>query len=378
MSEEPQPQGWPSGFFSGARNRGALLVLSALRGLKPRQLLALAHRKGTAESCLGAIRSGRAGSAADQVFAREISADEVQASLDAAGARLVLACDPEYPPGLHHLDDPPAQLFIRGARLEPDDGRTRVSVVGARSCTPLGRDVARDIGRGLGQAGAVVVSGAARGIDSASHEGALAAGGRTWAVLGSGIDVAYPRSSASLIRRIADVGSVISEYPPGVPAEPFRFPARNRIIAGIASAVVIVEGAEHSGSLITAEHALELGREVFAVPGAVNNPLARAPLQSIHDGAKMIRGSEDLLDDLGLADDGAAAIRAQMSLAEVAVADLLNGPTLPEVVARELGCNLPSLMPVFLSLEMKGLVRNQGGRFELTVAASAAVPASTT
>ena len=378
MSEGPQPQGWPSGFFSGARNRGALLVLSSLRGLKPRQLLSLAHQEGTAESCLLAIRNGKAGSAADQVFARDLSSDGAQASLDAAGARLVAACDPEYPPGLHHLDDPPAQLFIRGARLEPDDGRTRVSVVGARNCTPLGRDVAREIGRGLGQAGAVVVSGAARGIDSASHEGALAARGKTWAVLGSGIDVAYPHSSASLIRRIADVGSVISEYPPGIPAEPFRFPARNRIIAGIASAVVIVEGAEHSGSLITAEHALELGRDVFAVPGAVNNPLARAPLQSIHDGAKMIRGSADLLGDLGLADDRAAAIRAQMSLAEVAVTDLLKGPTLPEVVARELGCDLPSLMPVLLSLEMKGLVRNQGGRFELTVAASAAVPASTT
>ncbi|MCJ7832241.1 MAG: DNA-protecting protein DprA, partial [Actinobacteria bacterium] len=221
-----------------------------------------------------------------------------------------------------------------------------------------------------GAAGAVVVSGAARGIDSASHEGALAAGASTWAVLGSGIDVAYPRSSASLIDRIAEVGSVISEYPCGVPAEPFRFPARNRIIAAVSSAVVLVEGAEHSGSLITAEHALDLGRDVFAVPGAVNNPLARAPLQSIHDGAGMIRGVDDLLMELGLADDRGAAVRAQMSLAEVAVCDLLPGPTLPEVVARELGCDMTQLMPILLSLEMRGLVRNEGGRFELTVAAS--------
>lgn len=370
MSGEPQPPGWPSGFFEGQVNRDALLVLSALRGLKPRQLLALAHQEGTASSCLETIRAGKAGSRADQAYSRDMVAAEVQASLDATGARMVTAGDAEYPPGLRNLSDPPAQIFVRGARLDADDDRLRVSVVGARACTSLGRDVSRQIGRGLGAAGAVVVSGAARGIDSASHEGALAAGASTWAVLGSGIDVAYPRSSASLIDRIVEVGSVISEYPCGVPAEPFRFPARNRIIAAASSAVVLVEGAEHSGSLITAEHALDLGRDVFAVPGAVNNPLARAPLQSIHDGAGMIRGVDDLLMELGLADDRGAAVRAQMSLAEVAVCDLLPGPTLPEVVARELGCDMTQLMPILLSLEMRGLVRNEGGRFELTVAAS--------
>jgi DNA processing protein len=151
-----------------------------------------------------------------------------------------------------------------------------------------------------------------------------------------------------------------------VPAEPFRFPARNRIIAGLARAVVIVEGADGSGSLITAEHALDLGREVFALAGAVNNPLARAPLSIIRDGATMIRGAEDLLADLGLESDPRAAILAQLNLVEDAVLRHLEGPTLPDLVARELGCEIGDVMGILLGLEMKGLVRSLGGRFEQT------------
>src|SRR5207344_3031694 len=136
--------------------------------------------------------------------------------------------------------------------------------------------------------------------DACAHRGALDAGGQTVAVLGSGIDVDYPPRNGNLLRAIAGCGTVVSEYPPGVRAEPFRFPARNRLIAALSRAVVVVEGAGRSGTRITADHALELGLDVFAVPGPVTSPLAQTPLEMIRDGATMIRGADDLLADLGL------------------------------------------------------------------------------
>jgi DNA processing protein len=162
----------------------------------------------------------------------------------------------------------------------------------------------------------------------------------------------------------------VSEYPPGVPARPFRFPARNRIVAGLCRATVVIEGAAGSGSLITGEHALEFGREVYAVPGAVNNPLAEVPLALIRDGAGMIRGPDDLLSDLGL--DAALTPPPDLSLAERAALDALVGPTLPEHVARELHVGLADALTLLMALELRGLVRSVGGRFESTIAARAA------
>jgi DNA processing protein len=224
--------------------------------------------------------------------------------------------------------------------------------------------------RGLSLAGIQVVSGAARGIDAAAHEGALGSGAPTVAVLGCGIDVLYPAGSRDLLRRIVREGSIVSEYPPGVPAKPFRFPARNRIVAGLSRATVVIEGAAGSGSLITGEHALEFGREVYAVPGAVNNPLAEVPLALIRDGAGAIRGLDDLLSDLCL--DAAKGPPPDLSLAERAALDALVGPTLPERVANELRVGLADAITVLMSLELRGLVRSVGGRFESTIAASGA------
>ena len=227
-----------------------------------------------------------------------MDADAVMAAADAVEARFLTPGDAEYPSSVLQLDDPPVALYVRGARLAADE--IRVAIVGARRCSSLGGEIAHDLGRRLGSAGVCVVSGAAYGIDASSHRGALDAGGRTIAVLGSGIDVGYPRSSADLIERIAQTGSVVSEYAPGVPAEPHRFPARNRIVVALSSALVVVEGAALSGSRISVDHALDLGREVFAVPGPVTSALAEVPLALIRDGATMIRGADDLLDDLGL------------------------------------------------------------------------------
>jgi DNA processing protein len=370
---EPWPA-WPRGFAAGRQDRCAALVLSALAGLTPRRLLAAAVQAGTARACLELARDGRLGSEEDRRLAGLLEPEDLAAAVQACGARFVTCDEPDYPPQLRTIHDPPLGLFVRGSGLPQE--LAAVAVVGARRCTDLGREIARDIGSGLASLGVTVVSGAARGIDGAAHEGAL--GGSTGsgscatvAVLGCGIDQAYPPGSRDLIRRILEHGALVSEYPPGVPARPFRFPARNRIVAGLSRATVVVEGAGGSGSLITGEHALEFGREVYAVPGAVNNALAQVPLALVRDGATMIRGVQDLLADLGL--DGLAPARpADLTLAQHAAIEALAGPTLPERVARELGIPLTDALTMLMELEMRGLVRGVGGRFEATLAARSA------
>jgi DNA processing protein len=292
--------------------------------------------------------------------------------MGACGARVIGPGDPEYPRSLDDLPDPPVALFARGRPLDATE--VRVAVVGARAASPLGVEVARDVGRGLGLAGAVVVSGAARGIDSAAHRGALGASGATIAVLGSGIDIDYPASSADLLARIAETGTVISEYPPRVGAEPHRFPARNRIVVGLSRALVVVEGAERSGSMISVGHALAIGREVFAVPGPVSSPLAEVPLRLIREGATMIRGAKDLLADLGFDPElmAAGAVRL-LSGHDRRVLATLSGLTLPEHLATELGLPIPDVVAALMRLEIAGLVRNLAGRFEATIAAPRAL-----
>jgi DNA processing protein len=345
-------------------------VLSALRGITPRALLELGVDRGTASATLAWIREGRAGSENDRAFARELDPDAIATAVRRCGARLVPWGSPEYPAQLATIPDPPAALYVVGEA--PPGPERSVAVVGARRCTDLGRELARGMGRALGLAGATVVSGAARGIDAAAHEGALSAGGRTVAVLGCGIDIAYPPGSRDLLRRIRQRGTVMSEYPPGVPPEQRNFPARNRLVAGLCSATVVVEGADGSGSMITAEHALEFGRDVFAVPGAVTNPLAFVPLKLIREGATMVRGGEDLLGDLGLepvAEE--VADRLDLSGTERELLALLVGPTLPDRLAAELGVGVPEVVGLLMRLELRGLVRGVGGRYEPTVAVQA-------
>ena len=203
-----------------------------------------------------------------------------------------------YPPLLAELHDPPDRLYLRGGPAsvlaEPS-----VAVVGARSCSSYGAQVAREISRELAAAGVVVVSGLARGIDGEAHRGALAAGGRTVAVLGCGIDRDYPRAHAHLAGRVAESGAVVSEYPPGVEPSPWRFPARNRIVAGLARATIVVEARERSGALITADFALELGREVFAVPGEITSSLSSGTNDLIRQGATPLLSADDVLGVLG-------------------------------------------------------------------------------
>ncbi len=213
---------------------------------------------------------------------------------DTGDAIVTIARDgDEYPAHLGSMPSAPAVLYVRG-RVVADDALA-VAVVGSRRATPYGLEVAERLGADLAARGVTVVSGLARGIDSAAHKGALASGGRTIAVLGSGVDVIYPPENRQLARRIAQSGAVVSQFVPGTPPLPYRFPERNRVIAGLVLAVVVVEATERSGALITAGFAAELGREVMAVPGRVTSPESRGTHRLIQDGAALVEGAEDVI-----------------------------------------------------------------------------------
>ena len=366
-----EPLAWPKHFTSTPADRRALLVLLSLPSLTARRLLELADHVGSASSCLEVIRNGEEGSRGDIERARSLEPEDVAARLEDMGGRLAAVGDSEYPPALLDLYDPPAGLFVIGRRL--DDLRDWVAVVGARNCSPGGKEVATALGLALGQAGACVVSGGARGIDAAAHRGALRANGSTVCVLGSGLGVVYPLRNKHLLSEIAGGGALVTEYGPGIPAEPFRFPARNRIVAALSRAGVVVEGATGSGSMITADHALELGRDVFAVPGPVHAALSAVPLELIRDGATLTRGPDDLLDDLGLAaaaatpDDagpGAADLGTAFSDAERQVWQALDSTSAPDRLASTTGIPLSQVIAALTTLELNGLVLSSGGRYE--------------
>jgi DNA processing protein len=366
------PSGFPDGFGNGRGEADAVLLLRCLLGTTPRSLHAAIWDAGGASRTVDRIRRGRAGSDNDRAFLATADPDGIRAGLAEAGARFAKPGDAEYWPAFLRLPDPPVGVFVRGRPLDPGD--ERVGVVGSRRPTATGTEIAREIARGIASAGIVTVSGGAFGIDTAAHRGALDAGGVTVAVLGSGIDQPHPRGNRRLFEEIESTGTLVSEYPPGVPAEPFRFPARNRLIAALSRAVVVVEGATGSGARITAEHAMELGMEVLAVPGAITNPLAELPLQLIRDGATLIRGAQDLLHDLGVDPEriGLGPAPPGLSPVERRVYQILTGPKLPGAVAREAGLSQGESLAVLIGLELRGLIRGSGGRFQRTVAVAGA------
>ena len=377
-ADAPVPAGLPDGLGRGPGETDALLLLRCLLGPTPRSLHALIWSTGSASRALARIRTGGAGSDNDRAFLANADISAIRSGLDRAGARLAAPGDPDYCPAFLRLADPPIAVFVRGRVL--DHGDDRVAVVGSRRPTSTGVEVAADLCRGLALAGVVTVSGGAVGIDAAAHRGALDVGGVTVAVLGSGIDVAHPARNRDLFQRIEASGTLLSEYPPGTQAEPFRFPARNRLIAALSRGVVVVEGAAKSGTRITAEHAVDLGLDVFAVPGPVTSPLAETPLGLIRDGATMIRGTADLLEDLGL--DGAASgvrgLPRGLSAGEDKVLASLATSMLPSASALAAGIPVTDTLSVLIALEIRGLVRGVGGRFERTFKAAAAQPGSET
>ena len=219
--------------------------------------------------------------------------------------------DPDYPPLLRQTSSPPLALFVMG-----DPGllwHPAVAVVGSRNATAGGRDNARDFARAFAGSGLCVVSGLAAGIDTAAHEGALTAPGLTVAVLGTGPDVAFPRSNAGLLARIASRGAVISEHPPGTGPRREHFPSRNRILAGLSLGTLVIEAAERSGALITARQAAEAGREVFAVPGSIHNPMARGCHRLLREGVTLVESPAEVIGALvPLAAELAEALRGRL------------------------------------------------------------------
>jgi len=230
-------------------------------------------------------------------------AQRIQAGLQwlsAADHHLLTLADPDYPQSLLDLADPPLLLYVHGnpALLN----RPAISIVGARNATADGVDNARAFAAHLARQGWCIVSGLAHGIDAAAHRGALsagAAGGGTIAVLGTGIDVVYPSSHCQLSHQIAREGALVSEFPLGCRALPHQFPRRNRLVAAMARGVLVVEAARQSGSLITARHALDVGREVFAIPGSIHSPLSRGCHALIRQGAKLVESARDIHEELG-------------------------------------------------------------------------------
>jgi DNA processing protein len=262
-----------------------------------------------------------------------------------------------FPALLRAIHDPPIGLFVRGNADLDLLSRPAVAVVGARACSSYGGHVARSLGRELASAGLVVISGLARGIDGAAHRGALEADGLTVAVLGCGIDRDYPASHRELARGIVERGLIVSEYAPGVEPAPWRFPARNRVIAGLAAATIVVEARERSGALITADLALEEGREVFAVPGEITSSLSKGTNALLRLGATPLTGVSDVLEHFGLepgtpesANPEAAAILAHL-------------PATADELARVTDLEPGHLAAALSELELAGLVVEGEGTY---------------
>jgi DNA processing protein len=283
----------------------------------------------------------------------------------AAQAKLETVCrhESDFPSALGEAPDGPTMLYLRGRRehLGRFAADPAVAVVGSRRASPYGLEVAHTIARELAACGVVVVSGMALGVDSAAHQGALAGNGLTVAVLAGGADVPYPRSKRTLYRRLASDGLVVSELPPGAPPLRWCFPARNRIMAALGAMTVVVEGADNSGSLITARFAADLGREVGAVPGHVTAPLANGPNGLLADGACVVRSATDVLDVL-YGPGSEAALSLDRSTANVderlqPVLDAVErGRGSPDAIATS-PADVPRILAGLTELELMGLIR---------------------
>jgi len=289
--------------------------------------------------------------------------------------------DPGYPRLLTEIHSPPEMLYVKGTLLEEDEAA--VAIVGTRAATPYGLGVAGRLAEELAGCGITVVSGLAEGIDAAAHEGALRAGGRTIAVVGHGLSRIYPPQHKKLAERIAESGCVVSEFPMEEKPNPWNFPKRNRIIAGLSLGTLVVEAPFKSGALITARYAMEQGREVFAVPGPVSSRQSEGTLALLKDGAKLVCKVEDILEELAphlkeivRAGHFEAAGREIPSLKEGSLASLemtseeqqvfqavpVGSGAALETIARATALEPAQLLPVLTGLELRGLVRQAPGR----------------
>ena len=364
----------------GTQGQRALLATFGLPG----------HIFAAGRGALAAVVGGQAADAVLAVPAHE-DIERTLAWASEAGNRVLTLADADYPRQLFDIADPPVLLYVKG---EPALlSRPGIALVGARSATAAGEANAEAFARTLAQQGLVVVSGLALGIDAAAHRGALAAGSTgagTVAVIGTGIDRIYPARNAALAREIAAAGAVVSEFPLGTPPLQHNFPRRNRLIAGLAEGVLVVEAALGSGSLITARLATETGREVFAIPGSIHSPLSRGCHRLIRDGAKLVETAEDVVEELrgrlgwpapvaasvkdrrsrGAAPAVPAAPPRQAALAldgeRTRVLEAIgHDPVDLDTIAARCGLTVDALYAILLPLELEGrLAKLPGGRFQ--------------
>lgn len=371
-----------SSSFRSEQNRIAWLSLKLVPGLGNRSVLRLLDCFGSPENVLAArlkellaSGAGREQALQDLVHRRFSRDPESEwRKLSELKFRLVCLGDADYPSNLAQIGDPPAVLFSSGA-MEPRD-LVSIAVVGSRFASPSGLVFTERLASDLARNGVTVVSGFALGIDSAAHRGALKARGRTLGVLGCGLDRNYPAINADLRREIFESGALVTEFPLGTPPLPGHFPARNRIISGLSLGVVVVEAAEKSGSLITARFALEQGREVFAVPGIARSTRSTGPHRLLKQGAKLVEGVEDILEEIrpllrgssrdreAPADPPAPELPSDIgSEAALILKAVERTPLHIDEIAHSTGIPVQRAAAVLLSLELGGLVAQLPGKY---------------
>jgi len=363
--------------------RLAALRLHLAPGVGPRLFATLIERFGSAQAAVEApasalVRTQGIGRDTAGRIREGMTQADPEAELErarAAGVRILLRDESGYPAALEYLPDAPPVLYVKGT-LEAEDAQA-VTVVGTRKCSLYGSDQAERLAGGLARAGFTVVSGLARGIDSSAHRGALAAGGRTLAVLGNGLATVYPPENARLAEAVAEQGALVSEFPMAAEPAAENFPRRNRVLAALGLGTVVVEAGRRSGALITARLAGELGKEVFAVPNRVDAPGAAGVHALLRDGAKLVEAVTDILDEFpdlevpaGAADADAPhqatlALKANLSAEESRLLEVLDGdPTGVDALASRSGLDAAHVSGALTLLELKGLARAlPGGRF---------------
>lgn len=348
------------------------IALRLVRGVGNVTFRELLTHFGSPQAVLGASFNELTAAGAHAEVARAISTfdqwrvvDMELQKLIKTGVRLVTRADADYPENLTHLHDPPPFLYVRGSLISED--RLALAIVGSRFASAYGRGVARDLAQGLTEKGITVVSGLARGIDAEAHRATVAAKGRTFAVLGSGLDVIYPNEHRMLAEEIAEHGALLSEFPLGSKPDAVHFPYRNRVISGLTLGTVVVEAAENSGSLITARFALEQNREVFAVPGAITSMRSRGPHKLIKDGAKLVENIEDILQEIAPALASATVTRmTQTALPlephEALLVGIFEGdPLHVDTLIAKSGLTPARVLEVLLELELKGIITQLPG-----------------
>jgi len=267
--------------------------------------------------------------------------------------------DPIYPEILKEIHSPPFALYVMG-EIQPKD-ETAIAVVGSRRCSDYGKSVTKEISSVLAKSGVTIISGLAYGIDSAAHQAALGAGGRTIAVIGSGLDKIYPAENQQLANRILNNGAIISEYPLGMPGLTQNFPARNRIISGLSQGVLIIEAGEKSGTIYTANFALEQNRQLYAIPGSIFNPLSAGPNSLIRAGAKPVLSANDILEDMGYQDVPAQKQTPEGDEETLIFEILQSGPKQIDEIAREAEQPVQEISQILSLMELKGKLNHLGG-----------------